>query len=192
MGTFGRINPAVAAAGPALRSRASYLAMNAPFISNAVANWTGALMGPGIQPAARHPDAAVRKALNWYFAEWCSRADAEGRPCATWRGQPLSPLGNRLAGWMLTLCSDRQSMAQATSRTRSGASCPCRSNPGLPATASTSSQTPPRCLASNTPICLRPKVRRWLRAKAGTCWAWNTGLFWTSALARRLLESGGR
>lgn len=79
MGTFGRINPETAAAGPALRSRASYLAMNNPWISQAVANWTGALVGSGIQPAARHPDASTREALNRYFADWCSRADAEGR-----------------------------------------------------------------------------------------------------------------
>lgn len=79
MGTFGRIYPETAAAGPALRSRASYLAMNNPWISQAVANWTGALVGPGIQPASKHPDASTRKALNRYFAEWCSRADTEGR-----------------------------------------------------------------------------------------------------------------
>lgn len=79
MGSFGRINPETAAAGSALRSRASYLAMNNPWIANAVANWTGALIGPGIQPAARHPDAAIRKALNAYFQNWCNRADVEGR-----------------------------------------------------------------------------------------------------------------
>lgn len=79
MGTFGRINPETAAAGPALRSRASYLAMNNPWISQAVANWTGALVGPGIMPASKHPDAATRKALNAYFQGWTARADAEGR-----------------------------------------------------------------------------------------------------------------
>lgn len=79
MGTFGRINPETAAAGPALRSRASYLAMNNPWIANAVGNWTGALVGPGITPSSKHPEAETRKALNRYFADWCSRADAEGR-----------------------------------------------------------------------------------------------------------------
>lgn len=79
MGTFGRINPETAAAGPALRSRASYLAMNNPWIANAVGNLTGALVGPGIQPSAKHPEVEVRKALNRYFEQWCSRADAEGR-----------------------------------------------------------------------------------------------------------------
>lgn len=79
MGTFGRINPETAAAGPALRSRASYLALNNPWIANAVGNLTGALVGPGIQPSAKHPEANTRKALNRYFADWCSRADAEGR-----------------------------------------------------------------------------------------------------------------
>lgn len=79
MGTFGRINPETAAAGATLRSRASYLAMNNPWIANAVGNLTGALVGPGIQPASKHPDAAIRMALNRYFADWCNRADAEGR-----------------------------------------------------------------------------------------------------------------
>lgn len=79
MGSFGRINPEVAAAGPALRSRAAYLAHNNPWIANAVGNWVGALVGPGIMPAARHPDPATRRNLNAYFAEWCDRADAEGR-----------------------------------------------------------------------------------------------------------------
>lgn len=79
MGTFGRINPETAAAGPALRSRASYLALNNPWIANAVGNLTGALVGPGIQPSSKHPEAEIRKALNRYFADWCSRADAEGR-----------------------------------------------------------------------------------------------------------------
>lgn len=79
MGTFGRINPETAAAGSALRSRASYLAMNNPWIANAVGNWTGALVGPGITPASKHPDAATRKALNAYFQGWSARADSEGR-----------------------------------------------------------------------------------------------------------------
>ncbi len=79
VGTFGRINPETAAAGAALRSRASYLAMNNPWIANAVGNLAGALVGPGIQPSAKHPEAEIRKSLNRYFADWCIRADAEGR-----------------------------------------------------------------------------------------------------------------
>lgn len=78
LGQMGRINPEVAAAGPALRSRASYLALNSPFIANAVDNLVGALIGPGIQPAARHPDAEIRKQLNSYFAKWSATADSEG------------------------------------------------------------------------------------------------------------------
>ena len=79
MGTFGRINPETAAAGSALRSRASYLAMNNPWIANAVGNLTGSLVGPGIVPSSKHPEAATRKALNRHFLDWCNRADAEGR-----------------------------------------------------------------------------------------------------------------
>lgn len=79
MGTFGRINPETAAAGPALRSRANYLGTSNPWIANAVGNLVGALVGPGIQPSSKHPEAEIRKSLNRYFADWCTRADAEGR-----------------------------------------------------------------------------------------------------------------
>ena len=79
MGSFGRINPEVAAAGASLRSRAAYLANNNPWLKQAIANWTGALIGPGILPTSRHPDAATRKLLNDYFNSWAAEADAEGR-----------------------------------------------------------------------------------------------------------------
>lgn len=79
MGTFGRINPEVAAAGASLRSRAAYLAANNPWISQGVANWTGALVGAGIQPTSRHPDKLIRRALNAHFEAWAAEADAEGR-----------------------------------------------------------------------------------------------------------------
>lgn len=79
MGRFGRINPEVAAAGTSLRSHASYLAMNHPSISLGCANWTGALIGPGIVPTAKHPDAEQRRAINAYFEAWAIEADAEGR-----------------------------------------------------------------------------------------------------------------
>lgn len=79
MGTFGRINPEVAAAGASLRGRARYLANNNPWIANAVANWTGALIGSGIMPTSQHPDAAARKALATLFNGWAEEADADGR-----------------------------------------------------------------------------------------------------------------
>ena len=79
MGSFGRINPEVAGAGASLRSRAAYLAANNPWLSQAVSNWTGALIGPGIVPTSKHPDAATRRACNVYFSTWAERADAEGR-----------------------------------------------------------------------------------------------------------------
>lgn len=79
MGHFGRINPEVAAAAPSLRSRAAYLAHNNPWISQACANWTGALVGAGIVPTSKHPDPVQRKAINAYFEQWAAEADAEGR-----------------------------------------------------------------------------------------------------------------
>jgi lambda family phage portal protein len=79
MGNFGRVNPEVAAAGPLLRSRAAYLAHNNPWVAQGVANWVGALIGPGITPNARHTDSEIRRELNAYFRAWTDRADAEGR-----------------------------------------------------------------------------------------------------------------
>jgi lambda family phage portal protein len=79
MGTFGRINPEIAAAGQSLASRAEYLAQNNAWIAQAVANWVGALVGSGIMPNARHADAETSKALNQYFAGWWDAADIEGR-----------------------------------------------------------------------------------------------------------------
>ena len=79
MGVFGRVNPEVGAAAVSLRSRARYLATNNPWIAQAVANWTGALVGSGITPVARHRDADSRTALSEHFADWSDLADMDGR-----------------------------------------------------------------------------------------------------------------
>ena len=79
MGTFGRINSEVAAAAPRLRSTASYLAMNNPWISQAEANWAGALVGSGIVPTPKHADVAIRRALIEMWNRFVEEADADGR-----------------------------------------------------------------------------------------------------------------
>jgi len=79
MGTFHRINSEVAGAGATVRARSRYLAANNPWLSQAVANWAGALVGPGIVPTPKHPDAATRKALTEAFNRWAEEADADGR-----------------------------------------------------------------------------------------------------------------
>lgn len=79
MGSFYRINSEVAGAGASVRSRARYLAVNNPWLSQAVANWAGALVGPGITPTPRHSDAATRKALTAAWNLWTEEADADGR-----------------------------------------------------------------------------------------------------------------
>ena len=71
MGTFGPIQPEIAAAGPQLRSRARFLAMNNPWLSQAVANWAGALMGSGIVPTGAKESVAA-------FTDWGKTADADG------------------------------------------------------------------------------------------------------------------
>ncbi|MFW2545517.1 phage portal protein [Primorskyibacter sp. 2E107] len=79
MVTMGRINPEVAAAGASLRSKASYLAMNNAWVGQGVANWAGALVGPGIVPTPKHPDADTRAELTAHFNLWADEADADGR-----------------------------------------------------------------------------------------------------------------
>lgn len=79
MGVFHRINSEVAGAGASVRSRARYLAVNNPWLAQAVANWAGALVGPGIVPTPRHPDAATRKALITAWNLWTEEADTDGR-----------------------------------------------------------------------------------------------------------------
>ena len=79
IGTQGRINSEVAAAGPQLSARARYLANNNPWLSQAVANWCGALVGPGIVPTPQHPDTDTRADQTAQFSIWADAADADGR-----------------------------------------------------------------------------------------------------------------
>lgn len=79
MGTFGPINPEVAAGATLTRSRARYLAANNPFLANGVDNWSAALVGAGIRPTPRADDADTRRAASRAFETWADDADAAGR-----------------------------------------------------------------------------------------------------------------
>lgn len=72
VGTFGRTGTESMLAGPTLRSRARYQAANNPWLSNAVGNLNGALMGSGIVPTG---DADAVAAFNL----WAETADADQR-----------------------------------------------------------------------------------------------------------------
>lgn len=78
-GSFGRINGEVSGSAHTLRSRARSLANNNPWISQAVGNWVGALVGSGIVPTPKHGDPTIRTALYSHFNDWAEEADAEGR-----------------------------------------------------------------------------------------------------------------
>lgn len=78
-GTFHAINSEIGGAAYTLRGRARHLAVNNPWIAQAVANWVGALIGSGIMPTSKHPDAATRKALGEAFSSWAEDADTDGR-----------------------------------------------------------------------------------------------------------------
>lgn len=73
VGTFGPINPEVGAAAYLVRARARYLARNNAWLSNAVANWTTALVGSGIRPTSDNAEAVAA------FDAWALDADADGR-----------------------------------------------------------------------------------------------------------------
>ena len=71
-GTMGRLSTETAAAAPTLRARARYLSNNNPWLSQAAANWTAALVGPGIEPTGEAEAVAA-----WNL--WADQADADGR-----------------------------------------------------------------------------------------------------------------
>jgi lambda family phage portal protein len=75
---FGSTGPETLAAAPILRSRARYWAANNPWVSNGVAALVDSLIGAGITPAAAHPNAAIRAALDDAFAAWATLADFDG------------------------------------------------------------------------------------------------------------------
>lgn len=78
IGHFGRIVPEVSAANVNIRSRARHLATNNAWIQNGVGNIVTGLVGPGITPVSRHPDAETRKTLVSIFNDWADVADPEG------------------------------------------------------------------------------------------------------------------
>ena len=71
--TFGPINSEVAASAHAVRRRAGYYARNNPWLGNGVSGLVNAMVGYGIRPTSRHPDAEVRKALQAAWARWAAR-----------------------------------------------------------------------------------------------------------------------
>ncbi len=73
MGRMGRANPEIAAAAQTVGARATYLAANNPWVSQGVANWVGALIGPGIMPYSQDAEALE------IWDRWIPDADATGR-----------------------------------------------------------------------------------------------------------------
>jgi len=71
-GTFGRTQTEVSGAAHTVRSRARALAVNQPFIANAVGNWVGSLVGCGIT-ATGDAEAVA------HFNAWANEADFDGR-----------------------------------------------------------------------------------------------------------------
>nr|WP_246594528.1 phage portal protein [Mameliella sediminis] len=79
MGIYHRHGTETVLSGPVLRVRARHLAANNPWISQAVANWVGALAGTGINPTPQHREADTRAGLAGLWTQWGEEADADGR-----------------------------------------------------------------------------------------------------------------
>lgn len=71
-GMFGRTQMEVSGAAVTVRSRGRSLYANNPYIRNAVDNWGGSLIGPGIVPTGDADAVAL-------FMEWADVADTDGR-----------------------------------------------------------------------------------------------------------------
>lgn len=76
--SFGPINPEVLAAAEPVRRRALYFARNNPHAIAGVNALVAHLVGYGIKPTSRHPDAAVRATLQAAWDRWTGEADADG------------------------------------------------------------------------------------------------------------------
>lgn len=77
-GVSGPLQDEIAAGGPLVQRRARYLTRNNPHIAHGVANWTGALVGHGIRPAAQDADRGFRRRVGDAFEAWSEQADLTG------------------------------------------------------------------------------------------------------------------
>ncbi|WP_454005006.1 phage portal protein [Alcaligenes sp. Marseille-Q7550] len=62
-----------------IRRRARDAVRNDTWAKTSVTRWVSNVIGTGIQPYPRHPDAGVRAALKELWADWVPDADADGR-----------------------------------------------------------------------------------------------------------------
>ncbi|WP_298303003.1 phage portal protein [uncultured Erythrobacter sp.] len=76
--SFGSHGAETLAAAPVIRSRARHAVANNPHAAAAVEALVTGLVGAGITPASRHPEATARKAVGETFMRWSDRADADG------------------------------------------------------------------------------------------------------------------
>lgn len=67
----------LAAAGP-IRRRAAYYSRNNPWLSSGIEALVSNLVGTGLRPTSKHPDPAVRAALQLAFDRWTRACDADG------------------------------------------------------------------------------------------------------------------
>lgn len=72
------LNSSMDAANPAIRQRGGYYARNNAWLARGINAHVANIIGTGIRPQSRHPDAQMRKILNDSFERWTMRADLAG------------------------------------------------------------------------------------------------------------------
>lgn len=76
--TIGPLNPEILASAAIIRRRSAYHCRNNPWLVSGVNTLVSNTVGYGIRPTSKHPDPAVRKALQAAFDRWTAEADADG------------------------------------------------------------------------------------------------------------------
>ena len=89
--TFGPINAEIAAAAHPVRRRGAYYARNNPWLVNGIAALVNAIIGYGIRPTSRHPDAGMRQALQAAWARWVARRRCGWRVGVLLASEPRRP-----------------------------------------------------------------------------------------------------
>src|SRR5262245_4127942 len=77
--TFGWVNAEVAAGAVPLRQRAAFFVRNNAWAASGVRALVGNIVGTGIVPTSKHPDPAVREAIQRRWQAWTDECDADGR-----------------------------------------------------------------------------------------------------------------
>jgi lambda family phage portal protein len=72
------VNVLIQQAGDDMTARARYLTRNNGYAINAVESWAGNVVGTGIKPSSKIPDASLKDKVQRLWLRWTDEADSEG------------------------------------------------------------------------------------------------------------------